>query len=115
MAPRSAVAASRPISSADSLRRVACCSRKAPEPAAQSPFTPLFPNVLAWLDAPVFVTGFGSAAVGASLCLLFGLGGAAGMYCGARAQKFVPARAIKVMLCLVIITTAVRYIIAYFG
>jgi hypothetical protein len=50
-----------------------------------------------------------------ALGLLFGLGGAAGMYCGARAQKFVPARAIKVMLCLVIITTAVRYIIAYFG
>jgi uncharacterized membrane protein YfcA len=49
-----------------------------------------------------------------ALGLLFGLGGAAGMYCGARAQKFVPARAIKVMLCLVIVVTAVRYVIAYF-
>ncbi len=42
--------------------------------AAHSPFTQLFPNVLAWLDAPAFVTVFVSAAVGASLCLLFGLG-----------------------------------------
>ena len=50
-----------------------------------------------------------------ALGLLFGIGGAAGMYCGARAQKFVPAKAIKVMLCLVIILTAVRYVINYFS
>jgi len=50
-----------------------------------------------------------------ALGLLFGLGGAAGMYCGARAQKFVPAVAIKVMLCAVIIATAVRYVIAFLG
>ena len=49
------------------------------------------------------------------LGLLFGIGGAAGMYCGARAQKYVPARAIKVMLCIVIIVTAVRYVIGFFG
>lgn len=48
-----------------------------------------------------------------ALGLLFGLGGAAGMYCGARAQKFVPARAIKIMLCLVIIVTAVRYALEF--
>ncbi len=48
-----------------------------------------------------------------ALGLLFGVGGAAGMYCGARAQKFVPARAIKVMLCLVIVVTAIRYVIAF--
>ena len=47
------------------------------------------------------------------LGLLFGLGGAAGMYCGARAQKFVPARAIKIMLCLVIIVTAIRYVVEF--
>jgi hypothetical protein len=35
------------------------------------------------------------------------------MYCGARAQKYVPAVAIKTMLCLVIIVTAVRYISGY--
>jgi len=50
-----------------------------------------------------------------ALGVLFGLGGAAGMYCGARAQKYVPARAIKLMLCAVIVGTAVRYIIAFFG
>ena len=49
-----------------------------------------------------------------ALGLLFGLGGAAGMYCGARAQKFVPARAIKIMLCVVILVTAIRYGIAFF-
>ncbi len=48
-----------------------------------------------------------------ALGLLFGLGGAAGMYCGARAQKFVPARAIKVMLCLVIVATAIRYVVDF--
>jgi uncharacterized membrane protein YfcA len=49
------------------------------------------------------------------LGMLFGLGGAAGMYCGARVQKFVPARAIKVMLCVVILVTAVRYVLEFFG
>jgi uncharacterized membrane protein YfcA len=48
------------------------------------------------------------------LGLLFGLGGAAGMYCGARAQKHVPARAIKIMLCLVILMTATRYVVGFF-
>ncbi len=48
-----------------------------------------------------------------ALGLLFGIGGAAGMYCGARAQKFVPARAIKIMLCLVIILTAARYVVEF--
>ena len=49
------------------------------------------------------------------LGLLFGLGGAAGMYCGARAQKFVPARAIKIMLCVVILATAIRYVVGFFS
>jgi len=49
------------------------------------------------------------------LGLLFGLGGAAGMYCGARAQKHVPARAIKVMLAAVIVSVGVRYVIAFLG
>ncbi len=47
------------------------------------------------------------------LGLLFGLGGAAGMYCGARVQKFVPARAIKIMLCAVILATAIRYVVGF--
>jgi uncharacterized membrane protein YfcA len=47
------------------------------------------------------------------LGLLFGLGGAAGMYLGARCQKFVPARAIKWMLGAVIVATALKYVLEY--
>ena len=44
------------------------------------------------------------------LGLLFGVGGMAGMYCGARLQKHVPARAIKWMLVVVIGVVALRYL-----
>jgi uncharacterized membrane protein YfcA len=47
------------------------------------------------------------------LGLLFGAGGMAGMYLGARCQKFVPARAIKWMLAGIIICTAVKYIVEF--
>ena len=49
------------------------------------------------------------------LGLLFGIGGMAGMYLGARCQKFVPASAIKWMLAGVILFTALKYIAAFFG
>ncbi len=49
------------------------------------------------------------------LGILFGLGGMAGMYLGARCQKFVPARAIKWMLAGILTLTAVKYIAAFFG
>jgi len=48
------------------------------------------------------------------LGILFGLGGMAGMYLGARCQKFVPARAIKWMLAAIIIFTALKYVLAFF-
>lgn len=48
------------------------------------------------------------------LGLLFGAGGFAGMYLGARFQKFVPQRAIKGMLGAIIISVALRYIIQFF-
>lgn len=44
------------------------------------------------------------------LGLLFGLGGAAGMYCGARLQRFVPAAIIKSILAVAILFTAIRYL-----
>ncbi|MGE5344756.1 MAG: sulfite exporter TauE/SafE family protein [Acidithiobacillales bacterium] len=44
------------------------------------------------------------------LGLLFGIGGMAGMYLGARLQKHLPAKAIKGMLAAVILFMAVRYI-----
>ena len=49
------------------------------------------------------------------LGILFGLGGMAGMYLGARCQKFVPARAIKWMLAGIIVFTALKYVAAFFG
>lgn len=49
------------------------------------------------------------------LGLMFGAGGVAGMYLGARCQKFVPAVAIKWMLGLVIVGTALKYVREYFG
>ena len=49
------------------------------------------------------------------LGILFGLGGMAGMYLGARCQKFVPARAIKWMLAGIIIFTGIKYGLAFFG
>ncbi|MFZ0614782.1 MAG: sulfite exporter TauE/SafE family protein [Desulfobacterales bacterium] len=45
---------------------------------------------------------------------LFGLGGIAGMYLGARFQKYVPANVIKWMLSAIIIFTAFKYISGFF-
>jgi uncharacterized membrane protein YfcA len=49
-----------------------------------------------------------------ALGLLFGIGGTAGMYLGARCQKHVPARAIKTMLAGVIVFTALKYVVEFF-
>lgn len=49
------------------------------------------------------------------LGILFGLGGMLGMYCGARLQKHVPARIIKAMLCVIILGTAGKYVLEFFG
>lgn len=48
------------------------------------------------------------------LGMLFGLGGMAGMYLGARCQKFVPARVIKWMLVSLLLFTSLKYIIDFF-
>lgn len=48
------------------------------------------------------------------LGLLFGAGGFAGMYLGARAQRYVPQKFIKIMLALVILFVAASYIVQYF-
>ncbi len=49
-----------------------------------------------------------------ALGILFGIGGAAGMYCGARMQKFVPAKAIKGILAGCILFIAIKYILGFF-
>lgn len=48
------------------------------------------------------------------LGFLFGIGGFAGMYCGARMQKFVPAKGIKWLLAFSILLPAVKYIVGFF-
>ncbi len=48
-----------------------------------------------------------------ALGLLFGLGGLAGMYLGARVQKYVPQAALKLLLGGLMLALAVRYIDAF--
>ena len=62
---------------------------------------PLYPNVSV---APDWFLG-----------ILFGIGGMAGMYLGARCQKFVPSKTIKWMLATIIIFTATKYVAESFG
>lgn len=47
------------------------------------------------------------------LGLMFGFGGMVGMYLGARAQKFIPAKIIKWFLACILIFTALRYILPF--
>ncbi len=48
------------------------------------------------------------------LGFLFGAGGFVGIYLGARAQKFVPQKFIKLMLGIIIVSLAVKYITQFF-
>ncbi len=48
------------------------------------------------------------------LGMLFGAGGFLGMYCGARLQKFVPQKFIKLVLGVLIVFLSVRYILQFF-
>jgi uncharacterized membrane protein YfcA len=47
------------------------------------------------------------------LGLLFGMGGIAGVYLGARCQKYMPENGLKWMLCLVLLGTAAKYIVEF--
>ncbi len=49
------------------------------------------------------------------LGILFGVGGFAGIYCGARVQKFVPERIIKIGITVLILWLASRYVMQYFS
>ncbi|MDA8432053.1 MAG: sulfite exporter TauE/SafE family protein [Nitrospiraceae bacterium] len=59
--------------------------------------------------------GGGATSPDLLLGLLFGLGGFVGMYLGARLQKFVPQRFIKLMLGGLILSVAAKYIIQFFS
>ncbi len=47
------------------------------------------------------------------LGILFGIGGMFGMYLGARCQKYIPAKYIKLMLTLVMLYTSIKYVIDF--
>ena len=49
-----------------------------------------------------------------ALGFLFGIGGSLGTYCGARLQKYMPAKAIRLLLAIVILFLAFRYIWQFF-
>jgi len=49
-----------------------------------------------------------------ALGALFGLGGFLGMYFGARAQRFVPAARLKLLLGVILLSVAIPYIVGYF-
>jgi uncharacterized protein len=49
------------------------------------------------------------------LGILFGAGGFAGVYCGARSQKFMPQKYLKLLLGLMITYLAGNYIVQFFG
>lgn len=49
-----------------------------------------------------------------TLGALFGAGGFLGIYCGARLQKYMPAKTIKIILILTLLFVALRYIYSFF-
>ena len=66
-------------------------------------FYSIIPAKAGMVVAPDWLLGF-----------LFGAGGFAGMYCGARLQKFVPQKLLKLILGLLITFLASSYILQYF-
>jgi uncharacterized membrane protein YfcA len=48
------------------------------------------------------------------LGILFGIGGILGTYCGARSQKFIPSKIIRLILGMLITFLALKYILQYF-
>ncbi len=49
-----------------------------------------------------------------ALGVLFGIGGLFGMYFGAKCQRYVPEKIIKIILALIILTVATKYILQFF-
>jgi uncharacterized membrane protein YfcA len=69
--------------------------------------------VYTWV-APLLVPGSASTTPDLLLGGLLGLGGLAGIYLGARLQKHVPARVIKVLLAAILLFVAGRYVLGFF-
>ena len=66
------------------------------------------------LAAPLYETSEMAVSPDWALGALFGMGGLIGMYLGARTQRLVPAKWLKLMLGLILLGVALRYIIGYF-
>jgi uncharacterized membrane protein YfcA len=64
--------------------------------------------------APLFAHTGLAIAPDWTLGALFGAGGFLGIYCGARLQKYLPAKIIKMILILTMTLIAIRYISAIF-
>lgn len=75
--------------------------------------TSIFGVALYQFIAPGFAPPGLAVAPDWSLGALFGAGGLAGMYLGARVQKYVPAGFIKVMLMVIIVSLALRYVAGF--
>ena len=65
------------------------------------------------LAAPSYEAGGMVVAPDWLLGFLFGVGGMAGMYLGARAQRFVPSAWLKAILGLIVVSLALRYLMGY--
>ncbi|MEE9442681.1 MAG: sulfite exporter TauE/SafE family protein [candidate division Zixibacteria bacterium] len=65
--------------------------------------------------APLFAADKISAQPDWMLGLMFGIGGSLGIYLGTRIQKYIPARLIKILLLLIMLYVAIRYIIGFFA
>jgi uncharacterized membrane protein YfcA len=69
--------------------------------------------VYTWV-APLMVPDGASTTPDLLLGAVLGLGGLAGIYLGARLQKHVPARVIKVLLAAILLFVALRYVLGFF-
>ncbi|MFC1895820.1 sulfite exporter TauE/SafE family protein [Thermodesulfobacteriota bacterium] len=82
-------------------------------PALMGTFATSVAGVLFYQFLSRFYNGM-SVAPDWLLGLLFGLGGFVGIYLGARCQKYVRARTIKLILCVCVLFVAARYIVGFF-
>ena len=67
------------------------------------------------LIAPLYETPEMAVSPDWALGALFGLGGMIGMYTGARMQRFIPEKWLKLMLGILLLVIAIRYIVGYFS
>ncbi len=81
--------------------------------ALMGTFVTSFVGVIFYQSLSVYYTGI-AVAPDWALGLLFGAGGIAGIYCGARMQKFMPSGFIKWLLAVCILFPAVKYIADFF-